>query len=394
MKITSFIDSPQLKPIQSLQELNLKAGQKIVAKILSNIDDNVVLEIAGRPIKASIEGDIELAVIQTFIADTDEQGRIILRVQPSSQGISEASAANENGVARANLPPIQAVISALTKAGLQSTEENVEMVTGYLRDFQTKYGEPVNPNVFTFIMAKGWPVNPSTILAALVYQDPKVREELWNQLQAKQNSSGSKVKLAGIMLSDADPAKIAGNLRSLTGLNCRELLAQISKKESFTHTQTRSSENTEVKAAAKEKLQTILDHNIGLSKSILRETAANGAANLIPLLVNDSQNMIHECRVQWQWQEEQKKNSQGSRDQLVYITIPTVNLGDINLVLRTGKSGTRINLQVNSEEVRKYFLRHTAELQTELTKDNTVISVKLNEPEYGTPGVQGVDLWM
>jgi hypothetical protein len=416
---------------QILNELNLKDGQKVIGKIITLANDEALLEIAGRPIQAKIEGNPPLTgSTQTFLVNTDEQGRIILKVQQNPQDTS-----NETTVGNANSPKTnvttedtymqKSILSALTKDGLAPNNENVEKVTRYLQDFQEKYQQPLGPNVFTFIMAQKWPVTPATVLASWVHQDSEVRDILWDKLQEtlpEQQDAGPQTKLALNMQSEAP--EISDKLKSLVDLKIQDLFdklsdllqasknkqqpANISTKNALpnpaksdlaaavTKNQTAIGAKVLVEEKAieplQEKIQSILDQNIGINKAILKETAVNGSSNLIPLLVNDSHATIRECLVQWK--EEKSNNNGATNDQVVHMTIPTENMGDISLALRIGSGSTRINLRVNSEEVRKYFMQHTAELKTDIAKDNALISVNLNENEDLTPGLHGVDIWM
>ena len=470
--------------MQLLTELNLKEGQKVIGKVISLAMDEALLEIAGRPIQAKIEGNPPPAgSTQTFLVNTDEQGRILLKVLPNPQEMSsETLKENNDGlntiVSEDSLVQ-KSIISALTKDGLPPTIENVEKVTQYLQDFQAKYQQSLNPKVFTFIMAQKWPITPATVLASWVHQDPEVRDVLWNKLpdsMPEQEAATFQAKVPLNMPNDA-PA-IADKLKSLVGnklqglfdqlsdllhqsksstqpgsnatpmtskvLSPNELKAQLfstfkneltpktkpdvqssnqqsrvdpqsvdSKQQSITLVKNvllnqakpeplaaiKNQDTSDEKGVAEkitephqEKIQSILDQNININKAILRETAVSGSSNLIPLLVNDSQSTIHECMVQWK--EEKSSTNSAANDQVVYMSIPTDNMGNINLALRIGTGSTRIDLHVNSEAIRKYFMQHTAELKADLAKDNTLISVNLNENEEGTPGIHGVDLWM
>jgi hypothetical protein len=479
--------------LQLLTELNLKEGQKVIGRVISLSTDEALLEIAGRPIQAKIEGNPPPAgSTQTFLVNTDEQGRVILKVL---QNPSETSSENLKGNSvslKADPDPEAAnirksIVSALTKDGLPPTNENVDKVARYLQDFQAKYQQPLNPKVFTFIMAQKWPVTPATVLASWVHQDPEARDVLWDKLQdslPEQETAGFQAKLVVNMQSNVP--EIADKLKSLVGLKLQGFLDKLSEllqqSKSSSQPNTNSSTNTtpskillpnELKAQLlstikneltakpkpeqqpatdgiqqsrvdsksidsklqkattnkgvllnqaksdsevtivkgqattanvkdvlpektiephQEKIGSILDQNISINKAILKETAVNGSSNLIPLLVNDSQSTIHECLVQWK--EEKSSNNDAANDQVVYMTIPTDNMGDIKLALRIGSGGTRINLRVNSEEVRKYFMQHTTDLKTDISKENTMISVNLNENEDLCPSVRGVDLWM
>jgi hypothetical protein len=108
-------------------------------------------------------------------------------------------------------------------------------------------------------------------------------------------------------------------------------------------------------------------------------------------LVSDSQSIIHEGIEQWK--EEKSSNGNVYDVQNIYMTIPTENLGNINICLQRGPNGTRIIIKVDTEEVRKYLLENTAEIKSLISK-NALITIDLNEKYDIDADIPGVDLWM
>lgn len=331
----------------------------------------------------------------------DEQGRTILKVQQNPQENNSESITSDIGSSKANASSVasedvimqRSIITALTKYGLPPSDENTAKIFHYIQDFNAKYQQPIKAQVFTFIMAQKWPVTPATILASWVFQEPEVRELLWDKLRKPLSEQDTTKKfLSQISLKmQCNPPEIVNLLKSLNTPKVKTDSAIIgTKSQTDAETKKFSAENNI--DIHQEKIQLILEQNIAINKAILKETTVGGLCNLIPLVVSDSQSTIHECMVQWK--EEKSSNSSAGDDQTIYMTIPTDNLGNINLVLRSGPSGTRINLRVNTEEVRKCFIENTLAMKAALTKDNTLITINLKENEDINPNIPGVDLWM
>lgn len=381
--------------LQLLNELNLKEGQKVVGRISSLNDDGAVLELAGRSIQAKIEGDLPpTGTSQTFVVRIDQQGRIILKVRQNLK-TTDSERLKANKVIE-DVTGQKTIIAALIKDGLPPSSDNVVKVTRYLQDFQMKYQQPIDAKVFTFIMAQKWPVTPAMILTSVVYQEPEVRDQLWNKLQKilmKQDAGETFPSQLNLKMQSSVP-EIIYKLKSLAGENILETAMEPAITGSNHQTQTKGIRKllTEDNTKQEKEIESILEHNIAINKAILKETAIGGLYNLIPLLISDSQSGIHECMVRWKV-EKGSDNSVDS-DQIVYMTIPTNNLGDIDMILRSGPGGTRINLRVNDEAVRKYLLKNTSAMKAALAEDNAKISINLKENEALNLKTSGVDLWM
>ncbi len=142
-----------------------------------------------------------------------------------------------------------------------------------------------------------------------------------------------------------------------------------------------------------EKVEVMLDRNLALNKAILQENNINGNYNLIPFLVNDSQNIIHEVLIKWR--EEPDEGKQGKSEQILRMNIPTENLGEIHLYLRTGSNGSQITFKVENDSIRKYLLRNLIELRENVNRKDVAINVELEPIEnYSDSPILGVDLWI
>lgn len=141
-----------------------------------------------------------------------------------------------------------------------------------------------------------------------------------------------------------------------------------------------------------EKIEALLERNLALNKAALHDTNLNGNYNLIPLLVNDSQNILHEVLVKWR--EEPGDGKQGTSQQILQMNIPTENLGEIHLYLRTGGNGSQITFKVENDSVRKYLLRNLIELKESLNRKDVLINVAIEPKEKYADPFSGVDLWI
>lgn len=141
-----------------------------------------------------------------------------------------------------------------------------------------------------------------------------------------------------------------------------------------------------------EKIEALLERNLALNKAAFQDANLNGNYNLIPLLVNDSQNILHEVLVKWR--EEPGDGKQGQSQQILQMNIPTENLGEIHLYLRTGGNGSQITFKVENDSVRKYLLRNLIELKESLNRKDVLINVALEPKEKSADPFSGVDLWI
>jgi hypothetical protein len=385
--------------IQQLNELNLKEGQKVMGKI-SNIDhDEVLLEVAGHTIQAKIEGDPPMVgTNQTFGVTLDAQGRTLLKV---IKNILEGCSDNQSTTIEMGSPKVnvasedvlmqKAITATLIRNGLPASTENVAKVTRYIQDFQSKYQQPINAQVFSFIIAQKWPCTPATILASWIYQEPEIRDLLREKLQKTLPEKEDNAFLSlPTLKTQSDVPEIINKLKLFSGLSVVETKSDLTAGSNKNHLDAEIKTNHENYQG---KIQSILDQNIAIHKAILKESTVDGFCNFIPLLVSDSQSNIHECFVEWKTDKNNNSHN-ATKDQSVNITIPTENLDVVNLALRISSIGVHIDLRVDNEEVRQYLKLHTPEMKTAISRDNAVISINLKEKADINPPIHGVDLWM
>lgn len=474
MKINGFypISNSNIFPVEAL---NLRDGQKIIAKVISASADEALLEMAGHNIHAKIEGEpeVESGAVLKFLVNHDQQGRVLLKIISNDQPVNNFD--NLDTLTKQAIDPNlqKAITTALTKEGLPVNQENLEKFIRLLQGFENKYQQTLPPQVLAFISANKWPINPETIMTAWVYQDTKLRDFLWNLLrQSGSDQSGTNV-LARLMLGiTSKPEELQAKLETLfkqietiiryvnknesdvpmsarqieAGANglfrqsllkddaeLNQLLRQLTTKPTTeaklrqstnpnsdplvktTNNQTPNRETgtpelkgslfSELKQLVSklastfeqkdlgEKIEVLLDRNLALTKTDLQENSPNGNYNLIPFLVNDSQGFLHEVLIKWQ--EQSKGSKDGISEQVLQMNIPTENLGEINLTLRTGRNGTQITFKVDHDFVRKYLLRNLAELRTNVKGKNLLINVALEaKGNLSSSTNNGVDLWI
>lgn len=460
--------------VLSVDEMNLRDGQKIIGKVISVSTDEALLEIAGRSLRAKIEDapEVQSGAVLKFMVKHDPEGRVLLKVLVNDQ---DANANNSGKVETMVDPNLQKAISlALTEEGLPVTQANIDNFIQLLQSFQNKYQQSLPPQVLAFIAAQKWQVNPETIMTSWLFQDGELRDLLWNLLRLTNTEQSDSCILTRLILNmSSKPEELQTKLQILVkqldalvrylndnkgdyvipaGQNqtiadglfrylliaddsdldpfLRQLLSRLkinepirrftpNEKTDFGHKglnlHTKNPINTsepsktpifnELKQLAsklaesvspnslREKIEVLLDRNLALNKTILQENSINGNYNLIPFLVNDSGNMLHEVLIKWR--EEPSEHKGGSVEQVLWMNIPTGNMGVIHLMLRIGPGGTQINFKVDSDSVRKYLMRNLEELKRSVKNKDLIIKVGLAPKEKGfKPAFQGVDLWI
>jgi hypothetical protein len=440
--------------VVSVDELNLRDGQKIIGRVISASTDEALLEMAGRCLRAKVEDapEVQSGAVLKFLVKRDPEGRVLLKALANDQ---EANNSGKTGnMVDPNLQ--KAIAMALTEEGLPVTQGKIDNFAQMLQSFQAKYQQALPPKVLAFINAQNWQVNPETIITAWLFQDDELRDLLWNlldrtntgqsdsslltrmilnmsakpeELQSKLQTLAKQLDALVRYLNDrksnsmiaagqkqtvnhgllrhlitADDSDLTPFLRQLTaGLKTNESLRQFNPNEKSELSKTpifnelkqlASKLNESVNSnALREKIEVLLDRNLALNKAMLQENSISGNFNLIPLLINDPQNMLHEVLIKWR--EEPSEQKEGTVEQVLGMNIPTDNMGVIRLMLRTGPAGTQINFKVDNNSVRKYLLRNLDELKKNVNNKDLIIKVGLTpkEKDFG-PAFQGVDLWI
>jgi hypothetical protein len=144
--------------------------------------------------------------------------------------------------------------------------------------------------------------------------------------------------------------------------------------------------------AEPQKIAAVLEQQITFARSLPANESVSNSSHSIPWLIHDSQNGLRELPVKWR--EEWNESRDGHSNLLIYLAIPTENMGDINLSIRVTEGSTRIKMRVGNDEVRNYLQKHITELKEAVGPTNTVITVGLTENESLNLNNSGIDLWM
>jgi hypothetical protein len=384
--------------VQQLNELNLKSSQKVVGKIISIDQNEAFLELAGHTILAKIEGEPpEIGTNQTFLVSYDTEGRTILKMvknspaaadnQSDSYNLSLMKTAGSSGETSLQ----KAIVSALMKDNQPVTPENVTKIARSVQEFQSVFQQPIEPEVFSFMIAQKWPLTPGTLLAAWINQEPEIRDILRKKLQEGNNQGDGNSVLSALLKLPGNISEITKKLKSASELQ----FSQVKNEKDF-NSQEQMVSVSDSDSISK-KLQWLLEQNISIHKTLLKDTNIGNSTNLIPLLVVDSKSNIHECFIEWKKEKGSSSQNNTNYDQSIQVAIPTENLGIVNLGLKIGANGIQVNLGVVSEDVRQYLRTHAPEIKSVITanaKENVIISVKMLNDEKPYPKARGVDLWM
>jgi hypothetical protein len=428
-----------------VEALNLRDGQRIIGKVISASADEALLEMAGHSFRAKIEGnpEVESGAVLKFLINHDEQGRVLLKIISNDQPTNDSD--KSNPLSKQTIDQ-KAITTALSKAGIPVNQENIDNFIELLENFQSKYRQDIPPQVLAFIIAREWRVNPETIITSWLYQDHELRNLLWNLLHHSDSKQSKASLLARLMLEMSSKSEeVQGKLETLFKqietiicyMNKNEDSSSMSLKEAqtfpktelrrsanqnynpglFEKTASNQSPNLATKTSTfnasfvhqlkqlvlkltstfepkelNEKLEVLLERNLALNKALLQENSNNANHNLIPFLVIDSQNVLHEVLVKWR--EEPGDNKQVKREQIIQMNIPTENLGEIHLYLRIGGNGSQITFKVENDSVRKYLLRNLIELKESVNRKDVLINVTLEPKENYSNPLSGVDLWI
>ncbi len=381
--------------VRQFNELNLKNGQNVVGKIISLDQNEAILELAGHTIQAKIECEPPvIGTNQTFSVSYDAEGRLILKLIKNSSVMTTDNQTNNNNIdSLKNLGNSESIslqkeiASALMKDNLPVTPEYMTKIARYMQEFQSRYQQPVEPEVFSFMIARKWPMTSGTVLAAWINQEPEVRDLLRRKLQEISLKEDRALLLESILKLPSNVSEITKKLKLVS-----ELRISNTKKNSDPGEQISpvSGSNAEIP----KKFQWLLEKNVDIQKELLKELPTHDSTNLVPLLIMDSGSNIHECFMEWKKEKGNNRQNNTNNDQSIHAAIPTENMGIINLELKVSSNGLQINLGVVSEDIRQYLRAHVPEMKSVISKENVMISVNVSDEEKPYSKAYGVDLWM
>ncbi len=383
--------------VRQFNELNLKNGQNVVGKIISLDQNEAILELAGHTIQAKIECEPPvIGANQNFSVSYDAEGRLILKLIKNSPVLTAGNQTNNKNIDSlkafgnsGNISLQKQIAFALMKDNLPVTPENVTKIARSMQEFQSRYQQPVEPEVFSFMIAQKWPVTSGTVLAAWINQEPEVRDLLRKKLQ-ETSLKEDRALLESILKLSSNVSEITKKLKLASELR---ILNTKGQKNSAPGEQisSMSGSNSEIP----KKLQWLLEKNVDIQKELLKELPIYDSTNLVPLLIMDSGSNIHECFMEWKKEKGNNSQNNTNNDQSIHVAIPTENMGIINLELKiSSNNGLQINLGVVSEDIRQYLRVHVPEMKSAISKENVMISVNVSDEEKPYSKAYGVDLWM
>lgn len=384
--------------VRQFNELNLKNGQNVVGKIISLDQNEAVLELAGHTIQVKIECEPSaIGTSQTFSVSHDAEGRLLLKVIKNSSAMTADDQTNTNPIDSwktlgnsGNIALQKVIASALMKDNLPVTPENVTKIARYMQEFQSRYQQPIEPEVFSFMIARKWPMTSGTVLAAWINREPEVRDLLRKKLQETVSFKEERTLFPeSILKLPGDVFEITKKLKFVSELRIADTKGQKNSAPGEPISPV-SGPNAEIS----KKLQWLLEKNVDIQKELSKELPVHDSTNLVPLLIMDSGSNIHECFIDWK--KEKGNTSQNNTDsvQSIHAAIPTENMGIIHLQLKVSSNGVQIHLGVVSEDIRQYVRTHVSEMKLAISKENVMIAVNVSDEKKPYSKAYGVDLWM
>ncbi|HYH05274.1 MAG TPA: hypothetical protein VEC37_19450 [Bacillota bacterium] len=356
-------------------QLGLKDGQQIVGRLLSTSQHEALLQLAGKTIQTRLEGtQLAVGTLALFRVSLTESGTVELKVLTQLNGAEAAAKLAEQTAD----PRFQsAVYAALQEYGLAVSTENIALVLKNSSVFGDKWQQSLNPRVFAFLLKQKLPLTAGTVLLTWLYQDRDLRNYLWNSLH---NSSVMQrnptllpkvIDLPDIRTGAAQPEfPVTQNMEgAVPAAPGPKLPESLSEREAL-------------------QLKTLLEQSANLELTV-NPRPTDGTEVILPLLVNLSANLVEEYRIRWR--EKGSNAAQPEREEWLRLTIPTENLGEINLAMLVSASRIRVGIKVESGTVKEYLLQHLPDLQTVLGAQ-AQISVLLNDSANKTDS--RFDLWM
>ncbi len=374
--------TPQL---QLQKELNLREGQQIIARIVALSAKEALLEMAGRHLRAKIEGKppfLAKGALLRFGVEQDKGGRILLRVQEELfDRHLEGEPSPETSTKQGKMPLSQRIAGSLIEQQLPVTKPSIAKLANFLREFGGKYQLEMEPEVVTFLMAQKLPLSSQTILVALLLLDNDLRESLWNRLkkQTKQSGATTSELLKNVLPLTANTDTIVAKLKSLTNWRYHQ------NEELLPHN---SPVNPEMA-----QLKDLLEQNVAFFKEFNGDKESYHY-NLIPLLTESGSGALQECYVHWYQEKNELNQAENKAEELIKITIPTDNMGSISLSLSLTK-GVQLLFEVDSEAVKHYLQQKIEALKAVLDLAKVSVTFKADLPDNNDHKLsKGIDLWV
>jgi len=380
----------QLQNLPSQLQHQWKDGQRIVAKIIRATAAEVLLNMGGETVRAKVDGKPpEAGSVFVFRVRVADGQRIELKPLAN---LSEGRALE------GFFPKDHVLAHVLKEQGLSADKENLVALNRLLSELQLKL--PLTPElkVAAFMLARGLPPSLGGYLLAWLHQDKRLRENLWNQL----NAMGLLDKSAALN-PEGDPDTLTGALWRLwkNSADVRERngfakAAMVFREngQAAAHVQpetevTREASGDERKGRWKT-LADLLSHPATWSeKRAAGDEASAVHYGAFPFLVRMAGDKIRECVVHW---EEKQRNAGTVREQTVHVLIPTEHLGEIALAATLSPyRPPHIRFQVETEEIRQFFVEQMADLRKVI---GTQAKIEVETVTTSAALPEAVDVWM
>ncbi|HOJ78804.1 MAG TPA: hypothetical protein PL158_12035 [Bacillota bacterium] len=375
-----------VKPVSSIEVLNLRIGQQIAGKIISVTNDEVLLQMAGYSLRARLDGvTVNPGSHYRFQVLESNNGDLKLKLLAALDGAPEA---NQSIVAvDERVSPNQNLINLLNKYGLD--QNSVPKLVEELQKFETKHQYPLKPEIMAFMLAQQWAVTPGTTMFAWIANDPELRNTIWK------------------LLKQLLPADQADRVLLNSESEAEVIKEYLIKNHGHLHSQTKTdaSASTEpinhrvennAEPDLPEQLQKLLEASCQLRPKTQTETNLSVDSAVVRFPVLDFQQQIHEASIEWQ--SNGNPNEPDHCQQLVKLKVPTANLGLIEVAIGVNMDLLKVNFTVEKELVKNLLLSNNAELKRLLEEQSlsttALINVKLKPDQTINVGTGELDLWM
>jgi hypothetical protein len=136
---------------------------------------------------------------------------------------------------------------------------------------------------------------------------------------------------------------------------------------------------TGVQSGDAETILRLLTQNAAVKNSNNLSGTTN-LGNVIPLLIAGQDGMISESLLEWTVKGGEENSSAGvSGSQWIRIAVPTKNLGEVGVLMKTNPGSIMIQFQVQSEAIKEQFNANLYQLRQLIPGSNPVVRVSLQQ---------------
>lgn len=349
--------------------LTLREGQRFVGKILSVIQNKVILQLAGYYFEAENAGlPITAGMMPLFEVVKVKPDRIELKI------LADLSATTE-------------IISRMEEVSPEITVA----IERFLAETPSGYRMSLTPKIAAFLQTFNWPVTAGTILLAWFSLDRSLRGKLWNQLSSYISEELLKPEVEAEEI-EAWLDRFCRNDYSRS-LFDRTNPGKMGKSQISTITETPAETGTQLRTEKQwdevlTKIRPLLEAGARISKNPAILSDNSGLLGLTPLLIADRRGGITEFCLERQ----KKRRNAKDETEIISLRVPTENMGDISVNIRINVKQVQIDLQVESSSVQDFLMERREEFLKPTAPNITFTVSVINFP--ATESVGKVDLWM